>query len=241
MLEKTRGIVLHSIPYNDNYSIIYMYTERFGRVSYMVSSAKRKRTKFPRALFMPFSVLDMDVEHSLKRDIQKVKDVRSCFLQNEIRCNPVKSALAMFLSEILFRVIRDSEPDDRLFHFLYDSILLLEQIDAGVANYHLVFLFRLLHYLGIYPNTETHSDQIYFDMRNGVFTRLLPLHTDFLDERETIVFVRMLKMSYENMALFSFSRKERVRIIERIIEYYRLHLPEFPEIRSLAVLQSIFD
>ena len=40
MLCKTRGIVLHSIPYNDKYSIIYMYTEAFGRASYLVARSR---------------------------------------------------------------------------------------------------------------------------------------------------------------------------------------------------------
>ena len=53
--------------------------------------------------------------------------------------------------------------------------------------------------------------------------------------------VRLLKITYENMSLYSFSRQDRVRIIERLLEYYRLHLPEFPEIRSLAVMQTMFD
>ena len=57
MLCKTRGIVLHSIPYNDKYSIIYMYTEAFGRASYLVARSRGKKSSVSIALFMPLSVV----------------------------------------------------------------------------------------------------------------------------------------------------------------------------------------
>jgi DNA repair protein RecO (recombination protein O) len=47
-------------------------------------------------------------------------------------------------------------------------------------------------------------------------------------------------MTYENMALFRFSGNERQAIIYRILEYYRLHLADFPEIKSLEVLHAVF-
>ena len=59
MLCKTRGIVLHSIPYNDKYSIIYMYTEAFGRASYLVARSRGKKSSVSKALFMPLSVVEI--------------------------------------------------------------------------------------------------------------------------------------------------------------------------------------
>ena len=66
-------------------------------------------------------------------------------------------------------------------------------------------------------------------------------HRHFLSPAETVVFVRLLRIRFENMALFGFSRHERMAILQSILAYYRLHVPDFPEIKSLAVLQSVFD
>lgn len=241
MLSKTRGIVLHSIPYNDKYSIIYMYTEAFGRASYLVARNRGKKSTVSKALFMPLSVLEMEVEHLNKRDLHRIKETKICYPLTALFCNPVKNVLALFLSEVLFRVVKDTEPDARLFGFLYESIQMLEYSEEGVANFHLVFLLRLLYYLGIYPNADSHNQGYYFDMLNGVFIDSIPMHRHYLNREESLVFARLLKISFENMSLFTFSRKDRVRIIERILEYYRLHLPEFPEIKSFSVLQSLFD
>ena len=211
MFCKTRGIVLHSIPYKDTSAIIYMYTEAFGRASYIVSRRRSKKSPLAKSLFIPLSVLDLEVEHLNKREIHRIKEARVCLPLQEILCDPVKNVLALFLT------------------------------DKGIANFHLVFLLQLLHYLGIFPNTEERRTGTYFDMLNSIFTSEQPNHSHFLGKEDTEVFIRLLKMSYENMSLYAFSRQERVRIIRKILEYYHLHLPDFAEIKSLAVLQSLFD
>lgn len=241
MLSKTRGIVLHSIPYNDKYAIIYMYTEAFGRASYLVARSRGKKSAVSKALFMPFSVLEMEVEHLNKRDLHRIKETKLCYPLTEVFCNPVKNILALFLAEVLFRVVKDTEPDAPLFDYLYKSIHLLEYADRGIANFHLVFLLHLLHYLGIFPNAESGKDGCYFDMLNGVFADRIPMHRHYLNKTESLVFSRLLRISFENMSLYTFSRQERVGIIHRILEYYRLHLPDFPEIKSVSVMQSLFD
>lgn len=241
MLNKTRGIVLHSIPYNDKYSIVYIYTEQFGRATYMVARNRGKKSPVSRALFMPLSVLEMEVEHKNRRDIHRIKESRVDIPLNELFCNPVKNVLALFLAEVLYRVVKETEPDPRLFDFLVRSIQYLEFTEKGVANFHLVFLLQLLNYMGIYPNTDSYVINSYFDMLNGEFITRLPLHRHYLNREESMIFARLFRISFENMGLYTFSRQERVNIINRILEYYRLHIPELPEIKSLAVMQSLFD
>ncbi|MDR3142461.1 MAG: DNA repair protein RecO [Tannerellaceae bacterium] len=241
MLSKTRGIVLHSIPYNDTYAIIYMYTEAFGRVSYLVARNRGKKTTVSKALFMPLSVVEMEVEHQNRRDLHRIRETKQCYPLNRLFTDPVKNALALFMAEVLFRVVKDTEPDARLFDYLYRSISLLELAEDGVANFHVVFLLRLLHYLGIFPNTDSYAEGYYFDMQNGVFADRPPLHRHYLNREESRIFARLFKISYENMSLYAFSRYDRVNILNRILTYYRIHLPEIPEIKSLAILQALFE
>lgn len=241
MLYKTQGIVLHSLPYKDVYTILHIYTKDFGRVSYLVARKKGKRSSLSQALFMPLSILDLEVEHLNKRDIQRIKEVHLAFSAPSFQVDPVKNVLALFLSEVLFRVVKDTQPDERMYSFLTDSIRILDSVDQGLANFHVAFLLNLLHFLGIFPNTEHQRDTLFFDMLNGIFVRQPPAHPYYLRPEETAVLLRLLKMSYENMSLYAFSRQDRVRILHRIFEYYQLHLPDFKEIRSLQVLQTLFD
>lgn len=169
MLYKTQGIVLHSLPYKDVYTILHIYTKDFGRVSYMVARKRGKRSSVSQALFMPLSVLDLEVEHQNKRDIQRIKEVHLAFSASSFQLDPVKNVLALFLSEVLFRVVKDAQPDERMYAFLTDSVRILDSVEQGLANFHVAFLLNLLHYLGIFPNVEHPRDALYFDMLNGIF------------------------------------------------------------------------
>ena len=160
MLYKTQGIVLHSLPYKDVYTILHIYTKDFGRVSYMVARKRGKRSSVSQALFMPLSVLDLEVEHQNKRDIQRIKEVYLAFSASSFQLDPVKNVLALFLSEVLFRVVKDTQPDERMYAFLTDSVRILDSVEQGLANFHVAFLLNLLHYLGIFPNVEHPRDAL---------------------------------------------------------------------------------
>jgi DNA repair protein RecO (recombination protein O) len=241
MLSKTRGIVLHSIPYSDAGFVVHLYTEAYGRASCLLSRSKGKSNPLPRALFMPLSVLEIELMRRPGHDLHRLREAKPCYPLHHLMADPVKNALALFLAEVLFRVVRETEPDARLFDFLYRSIHFLENAGEGVGNFHLVFLLHLLGCLGIFPNVEAYHEGAYFDMLNGVFTPRPPLHKHFLDSSESLVFARLFRISYENMSLYAFSRRERVDILHKIIAYYRLHLPEVADIKSLPILQTLFD
>lgn len=50
----------------------------------------------------------------------------------------------------------------------------------------------------------------------------------------------LMRMDFGSMHLFRFSREERQRILTVLMRYYQLHLPDFPELRSLAVLREVY-
>lgn len=240
MLHKTRGIVLHSFTYNDKYAITQIYTEEFGRVSYLTSKSKGKQTRVPKSLFHALSVLELEVEHKNLRDIQRIKEAKIGLLLSSILSDPVKSTVSIFLAEFISHISKDIQPNKTLFDFICQSIRIFDLAEVGIANFHLVFMIRASIFLGFSPNTEGYIPKMFFDMQNGVFVRTKPLHPHFLNPEESRIFFLLLRMDYENMHNFSFSGKQRVYIINRILEYYNLHLSAFPEMKSLEVLQDFF-
>jgi DNA repair protein RecO (recombination protein O) len=218
-----------------------MYTEDFGRASYLVAGTHGKRAKVPRALLLPLSILEMEVEHLNNRDLHRIREAKSGYFFTRLYRHPVKNAIALFLAEILYRVIQERESNRPLFDYLCRSIKWLEMADDGIANFHLTFLLQLSAYLGIRPNGDAYRSGCFFDLLNGVFTDHIPAHSHYLNREESIVFQRLLRINYENMAVYSFTGQERTEIIRHIIQYYRLHLSDFPEIKSLAVMHGLFN
>ncbi|MDR1527145.1 MAG: DNA repair protein RecO [Dysgonamonadaceae bacterium] len=240
MLHKTRAIVLYNVNYNDTYTIVHVFTEALGPVSYLTAKTKGKTTRVPKSLFHPLSVVELEVEHQNVREIQRLKEARQHIALPSIRNHPVKSTICIFLAELLGKITVDKQSDQRLFDFILQSVEVLEMMEKDYANFHLVFMIGLSRYLGFYPDSSGYRPGMYFDLQNGVFVAYRPASVHFLNPDESQVFFNLLRMNYENMALFSFSRHERKDIIYRILEYYRIHLNRLPEIKSLEILHEVF-
>jgi DNA repair protein RecO (recombination protein O) len=158
-----------------------------------------------------------------------------------ISANPLKTTIALFLSEIILRTIREGEPDPRLFHFLRHTVYALESASTGVANFHLAFLIRFLDHLGLSPRLSSYTEGSRFDMLLGLFTGGPITHSYELTPAHSRILRDLLRIHYRNLSRFTFSRHDRILILNKTIEYYRLHLPHISDIKSLAVLQEIFN
>ena len=240
MQEKTNGIVLHTVKHTDSTSIATIYTQQFGRVAYMIYGTGKKKAVCRSAFFQPLSIVEIDVSHIPSKEIQRIKDIRIAFPLINIPAYPVKNAIALFLSETLFRILIRTESDEQLYRFLETSILYLDICECGLANFHLVFLLKLAGYLGFEPNIDEQNDG-YFDLAEGVFLREKPFHKQFLSLEESADLQRMLLADFDTMSDVVLSREKRVQLLENIITFYKLHIPDFHGVHSLEVLQSLFD
>ena len=78
-------------------------------------------------------------------------------------------------------------------------------------------------------------------MRNSCFSMTDPMHHDFIAADDAALLQQFMRRNFAPMRLFRMSRHERNRIAEVLVEYYRIHIPGFPMLKSLEVLQQLFD
>ena len=237
---KTTGIVLHTLKHKDTATIVSVYTREFGRVSYLVHGSNKKKGVVRSAYLQALSLLEMDVFHNSKKSIQQIKDLHTTYTFSGIPYNPIKNALALFIAEILYRSLKQTEPDENLFLFLENAIQQLDHCQTGISNFHLLFMVKLSRFLGFAPNIEE-TDFRYFDLLNGIFLSQKPLHSHYLVPEVTTDFAALLRIDFSTLDELVMGRQKRVKLLESLVEYYRLHVPEFHGLHSLAVLQSLFD
>lgn len=242
MLQKTLGVVLHTLKYNDTSIIVEMYTELSGRNSFLVSLPRSRKSVVKSVLFQPLSLIEFEADYRPNTTLSRIKDAKSYHPYSSIPYEPYKSSIALFLSEFLYRAVREEAENRSLFAYLEHSLIWLDECSEGYANFHLVFLMRLSRFLGLYPNLEDYHAGDYFDMLNACFTASRPqLHSSYISPEEAGRLRRLMRMNYETMHLFSMNRAERARCLMIINDYYRLHLPGFPLLKSLDVLRELFD
>lgn len=158
----------------------------------------------------------------------------------DIPFSTVKTAVAMFLSEILTASLRIPTDDAPLFRFLESSLLWLDAAAKDdVANFHLVFLLHLSQYLGFCPDAESYSEGLCLDLRGGIFTSYSG--ADSLSPAESQCIEALMISDYSTARSIRLSRESRASLLRQIIRYYRLHIPAFPTLHSPAILSDIFS
>jgi len=240
MLQKTQGIVLNHIKYGESSIIVTIYTEVFGRQAYIINGVRGKKAKIKANLFQPLFLLDMEVYHKPKRELQRVKELQNAFIFSSIPYDLKKSTLAIFIAEVLYKTIQEHEPNSGLFKYLFSSIQMLDVKEKGTSNFHIYFLTHLTKQLGFFPDNNYSENYCYFDLKAGQFVQLKPMHFSFLDKASSKAFSNMLEYSEEQHQDLEIDYKVRIQLLEKLVEYYMLHNEGIKSIKSLEVLKEVF-
>ncbi|MBR4729974.1 MAG: DNA repair protein RecO [Prevotella sp.] len=240
MLTKTQAIVLHAIKYGETRLIVDMFTRAHGRLSFIVSLPKSPKSKVKKQFFQPLTMLEIEADVRPKVQLQKVRDMQLAGPFSSIPFDPHKLSISLFVAEFLYHALRGEQQNVPLFDYVASSILWLDAQQASFANFHLVFLMRMSRFLGFYPNLDNYASGDYFDLRESMFLPHPPAHREFLQPQEAEKVQLMMRMDYSTMHLFQMSHADRNRLLEVALVYYRLHLPDFPELKSVSVLQELY-
>lgn len=233
----TPAIVLHRTRYNDRYSIYHLYTLGRGRVGVLVPERTNKRNPL-RELFRPLSELDVTLEDNPKKELLRVQEARIIDPHHAVYLDAVKAAQAMFLSEFLYRVCLSPEVDSDLYRFLSYTLTLWDQSQRSVANFHLCFLLRLLDVLGIAPYLPPPPlEPLPFCLLDHVYTEA-PRGVSLTAEQAQHL-SPFSRMTFANMHCFRYHRGQRQLILDRLLDYYRLHLHDFPPLKCLPILRQL--
>jgi DNA repair protein RecO (recombination protein O) len=229
MLHKTRGIALSYIRYRESSIIAKIYTEAFGIQTYIVNGVRSSKSKTNRiALFQPLTLLDMVVYHKSKDDtIHRISELKCYAPFFTIPFDVLKSGLALFMTEILGKTLREEENNEPLFQFIEASVLHLDQADHHFENFHIQFLMQLAHFLGF--GVENIAD-----LESELKDNHYPNTSDAYEHRAA---EEMLLSDYGQA--ISLDRTRRVNILEKLIFFYKIHMDNLGDIKSLEVLREV--
>jgi DNA repair protein RecO (recombination protein O) len=239
MLQKTRGIVLRSLKYGDTGIISTIYTEAYGRMSFIVQGTHGKKSSVKGNLLKQLFLLELEVDYRPGRELQRVKEMKNISPFGSIPFGISKSSQALFLAELLEKVLREEESRPELFEFLFRSIQMLDIMEDGVSNYHLIFLIQFTRFLGFAPSNNYSTSNQFFDMIAGKFVLLPPIHPWYLKSHESLVFSQLIGLNYQNSPEFKPDQGLRHILLDFVLEYYGLHLGDKLNLRSLEILREV--
>jgi len=238
MLHNTKGIVLHTLKYSETSLIVKIFTENLGLQSYLIRSVRNKKSKMKAGIFQPLSVLEFVAYYKKKSKLQTIKEIINCFQFNGISNDIKKSSIAIFIAEILNKSIREEEQNKSLFEFIFNSVKALDEKEGKISDFHLFFLLDLSKHLGIYPNNNYNSTNVFFNLYDGLFHENQPEHSYFIPKELGKYFHEMIDINKrDTIEINPATRKE---LINKLLDYYSIHLNGFKNIKSHIVFEEIF-
>lgn len=245
-LHKTKGLVLRTVKYGETSVIVTLFTELFGIQSYLVNGvrASSKKGTGKANMFQPPAILDLVVYHNELKQLNRIKEFRWSVIYQNILTDVPKNAVALFMVELLTKCLKQPESNPDLFHFAEDCFLYLDNSSGTVmANLPLFFALHLPVHFGLPPSPlkgEYDANRIYFDLKEGEFVHHIPSHPYFLEGKQAEVTNELLKvMQPQELEQIKLNHDFRRHLLQRLEDYYRLHIQEFGVMKSLPVLKEV--
>jgi DNA repair protein RecO (recombination protein O) len=241
MLEKSQAISLHTIRYGESSLVAYIYTRDFGRVTLMVNGAYGKSKSSKKAIFFqPLNLINIVFYKGKNHGMGRLKEIVFNQAFTSIPYNPIKTAIALFVGEVIYRTIKEEESNPNLFDFIQNSVKSLDIIEEGIANFHLVFLANLSKFLGFYPNGNYSDQTPFFDYKNGIFVQFKPHHPMYFNRENSEMLSVILRTQYENAAIIPLNRHQRTEFLELMLSFFAFHMDGTQRINSITVLNQVF-
>jgi DNA repair protein RecO (recombination protein O) len=222
MIFKTRGIVFRFTKFKETSIIVTIFTEQFGLQSYIVNGVRSKSAKNRIALYQPLTLLNLVVYHRENANIERIKEISCLYPYRTLTSDIRKSTLAMFLTELLNKTVKDESHTGEIFEFLCQSLIVLDTLEKGFENFHLIFLLKLCRYLGFGV----------YNLNQVLGGRVADLETEKLLHQ-------LLTTEYD--APITITHAQRRSLLDLLLKFYAEHMENLGEIKSVQVLKDVFS
>lgn len=216
MTINTELIVLHTTKFGENSLVVHTLSREYGRRSFLVKGAGKKSMM---SLFLPLNMLEADVIETNKSTLFTARNLISRHPLLGIRSNMFKNSMTMFMSEVLYRVVKDGASEQGLFEWCEKNILMLDAIQTDFSNFHIRFLLELAVALGFSPEVQD----------------LMP----FVGNHYPIV-EKFMSIPFAESMLIPLNGPVRNEIAEEILRYIEFHTESAVNVNSLKVLRELF-
>jgi DNA repair protein RecO (recombination protein O) len=235
MLTTTRALVLRTIRHADHRLILKAFTEQYGLRSYVVRVGRKGGVS--EAALQALTRVELVADERSDRDLLVLRDLRVERPYMRIPFDPVRAAVALFVQEVLVKLLRGEAADPQLYGFLEEAV---EQLDsrADLAHYPLQFLLQLSAELGFMPEPPLPGEDR-FDLKEGHFTSGAPQHGQTLPPALSAALASLLPLSLHQAPTPPLPSALRRDLLDHLLLYYRLHIDGLGELRSPGVLQQV--
>jgi DNA repair protein RecO (recombination protein O) len=233
MISKSKGIVIRTIKYGESSAITNVLTEQFGLVGFHIPSAFKNKGKTKISYLQPLNAVEISFNFQKTKSLQSISDI-SCLQYPDLRAFN-QQAFYQVLCELLQQIVKENEINHALFHYLYDEALPGMNTDLHFWQLPYVML-SILHHYGCAPNIDTYDEDSSLDLKNGIFLNVVPNLKNTADSESSAIIYEMMTRGINHLEVNS---KTRQTVVKHLVNYYRLHIHEDFDLRSMEILTEV--
>lgn len=242
MILETKGIVFRALKYSETSIIADIFTSDLGLKSYIISGVRTKSAKTKAALLQLMSIVDLVVYDNPKKDLNRIKEIKSGYVYSELPYRIHKSSLGLFMVEICKNTITEAEKNLDLYLFLEAWFIFLDKTEQSVSNLHLLFLVELSEFLGFRPmgNFDPEKQSI-FNVQEGIFETTFDPLADYFSQEHSVLLSIFLEGNRNTIHETKLSKENRNLFLAALLKFYQYHVNGFKVPNSHEILQQVFS
>lgn len=239
-MRKTEAIVISKINYNENKNIVNLYTLEFGFVSvlmYVSSSAKNKASQ---KIIFPLNIIEVELDIKESREIQILKNCSASeIILSNFFIDINKACICQFISELISKTIKEKTKNTEMYYFLKEFVILLN-FSEKPSNYHLYFLSGYAKKLGFAISNNYCEAMPFFSFSDGMFIPVYKNSSESLDIKHGEIFSEILKLDKNTCEEFVINSYCKQLFLNSMLQYYRFHLNNNFELKSISIFNELF-
>lgn len=239
MLQTTWGLILRTVNYSETSVICDIYTKDLGLQGYILSGVRKAGSRMG-SIVRPMFWVELVAYRQEGKDLHRIREIKPAFNYTRLPFEVLRSSIALFVTEIIQKTVRQGGADAELFAFFLETYRHLDNLPAGLPNLHLWFLVRFAEHLGFMPE-DTYFEGSWFDYTEGCFLAEPPLHGHHFGQENSRLLHLLLQAAPEQLAQIALPAAQRRDLLARLLQFYTYHIDNFPLIHSHTVLQTVLQ
>lgn len=229
-MQNLKGFLLSYVKYGDHDAVLHCFTEENGFQSFFIRGIYSQKNK-KKAYLLPLNELQFTINsHSKNTTLPQISKVE-LVNNREFYTNVKSNAMVFFVSDFLNQILKLEHKNFEIYQSISEF---LDQVENSNYQSHIIFLYTLIPILGFEP---LNSNAAFLNPESGRFEDEISHPLFNLSISDLYKVLSTEERSYS----FKFNSKVKKDFLDSLLIYYRYHLSDFREPKSLEILQQIFE
>lgn len=225
-MKTKQGFILSYVRYSETSCIVKILEREDGLTSYFIKNIYLSKNK-KKGYLNPLMGIDFSISESRKSPLPFIKNINLSEVGKQLEHHLINHAQMSVMAELVLKVYPYEEVDSSLYNDLVAFCLDIENKNALVY-----YIYKIIKQSGYGFSI---SEGIYFNLLEGHFSNLeLPnsIGIELSEILKTLEDSSFLKVPL--------STQQRRSLLDILMKYCKVHIPEFSEPKSLDIFRDIW-